>query len=404
MGAQVRLKIIPLTPCHQISPQAMPRVMNILWACISSIAPVTVALLPSQDYTFDDFTAHFQKSYADAGERDLRRQIFDERLQTVRAHNADPSRTWSRGINDCSDLSDDEFRERRLGLHRGSFRQRPNSFLAPMLKSSDQNSSYPTALDWREKGVVSSVKNQGGCGSCWAFATAETIESHAAISSGILPVLSPQQLVDCAKNPYSCGGTGGCQGSIPQAAFNYVQLYGITTESMMPYTSFNGKTGTCKWNYSTTVSRVSIGGYMTVPSNDYLAVMDALVTLGPLVISVDASSWRDYHGGVFNGCTNRSNIEIDHAVQLVGYGVDDSAGEYWLVRNSWGVTFGEAGYIRLQRNPNPTEDDCGEDINPSVGNGCVGGPSKQRVCGTCGILFDVSYPLGANVLKPGAMV
>jgi len=261
-------------------------------------------------------------------------------------------------------------------------------------------SKLPKSFDWRKKGVISQVKDQGHCGSCWAFGTTETVESHAAIATGLLATLSPQQLVSCAPNPLQCGGIGGCQGSIPEVAFNYIQQYGMTSEWMMPYTSYYGDDGKCGWNETKVPSQgiVTISGYRKLPSNDYAAVMDALVNIGPLAINVQADTWKDYHGGVFDGCTNYSNVDIDHVVQLVGYGTDAKLGDYWLVRNSWDVTWGEGGFIRLKRESSPK---CGDDVTPSHGTGCKAGPSKQRVCGTCGLLFDASYPLDVAIPHRG---
>jgi cathepsin L len=378
--------------------------MPLSWTFLASIAPVSLAV-SSGDYTFDNFVSHFGKTYADHEEWETRRQVFEQSLQEIQAHNADESQTWRRGINYFSDLSGDEFRGTRLGLVRGAAHHQAAPS-RPLLKAIPQNLP-PLSFDWRDRGVVTAVKDQGGCGSCWAFATAETVESHAAISSGKLPVLSPQQLVDCVANPYSCGGSGGCEGSVPELAYNYIQLYGMASEWTIPYTSYFGAkaNATCTWNYITTPSIATIGGYLKLPSNSYDAVLDALYNKGPLAISVQANTWQHYESGVFNGCTNMSNIEIDHAVQLVGYGVDGTAGEYWLVRNSWGVLWGEKGYIRLLRNSTANGADCGLNQDPSMGNGCAGGPpGPQHVCGTCGILFDVSYPLAAAVQVPSTLV
>jgi len=259
-------------------------------------------------------------------------------------------------------------------------------------------SQLPHTVDWRESQVVSQVKDQGHCGSCWAFGTTATVESHAAIATGLLPVLSPQQLVSCAPNPLQCGGVGGCQGSIPEVAYHYIQQFGMTSEWMMPYTSYYGETAQCAYNVSKNQSIVSIAGYEKLPSNDYTAVMSALAKIGPLAINVWASPWVDYEGGVFDGCPDDKNVDIDHVVQLVGYGADPKDGDYWLVRNSWDVTWGEKGYIRLKRSSSPK---CGIDNTPLDGTGCKHGEPTQKVCGTCGMLFDVSYPLGVTIPHRG---
>jgi hypothetical protein len=128
--------------------------------------------------------------------------------------------------------------------------------------------------------------------------------------------------------------------------------------------------------------------------------MDHLVNVGPLSIAVDASAWSPYLTGVFDNCPTDQNIIINHAVQLVGYGTDETDPlnpmDYWIVRNSWGDSWGEGGYIRLKRNTSPM---CGNDNTPLFGVGCVNDPNDvQYVCGTCGTLYDVSYPIGAFVI------
>merc|ERR1712123_338882 len=159
-------------------------------------------------------------------------------------------------------------------------------------------------------------------------------------------------------------------GVIPQLGYTYVQLFGHVMEDDYPYTSgTTTETGDCVYDFMNTAPVVGITGYNTMSPNDQDAV--------------------------FTGCSFDSNIALNHAVQLVGYGTDAAEGDYWIVRNSWGPTWGEDGYIRLQRQSTP---DCGTDSTPMDGTACAGGPGndEQHVCGQCGVLFDVSYPLGAH--------
>jgi len=357
------------------------------------------AFVPDAEYTFSRFVADFSKTYiVGSAEYARRRSVFEENLADILAHNADQGNMWSRGINSYADLTRAEFvssgrmgRDKSLGQHWANQRQ-AHTFQAP------KHEFVPDAVDWRSKGVVSNVKDQGRCGSCWAFATTATVESHVALATGKLPVLSPQQLVSCAPNPLECGGKGACEGSIPEVAYGYVQLHGMTTEWRFPYTSYSGNAAsTCAWNATDSPSVVQIMGYQKLPPNDYAAVMKAVAYIGPLAINVQADGWKDYESGIFDGCADLNKVDINHVVQLVGYGTDPKkGGDYWLVRNSWDVTWGEAGYIRLKRSSSAK---CGEDKTPLHGTGCKGGDAVQRVCGTCGILFDVSYPLGAGMMK-----
>merc|ERR1711953_860675 len=213
---------------------------------------------------------------------------------------------------------------------------------------------------------------EGSCGSCWAFSATETLESHLAIATGeAAPKLSPQQIVSCAPNPDQCGGTGGCQGSTQPLAFNYTKTVGITTDSNYPY---KGSTGKCD---ESKISPVAINdGFVQLPENDYTELMTAVATKGPMAISVAAGGlgWQVYGGGVYSDSGSihpfLCSFDMDHAVQLVGYGVDNDK-LYWLVRNSWGGGWGESGYIRVERRGEGKEP-CGTDKTPQDGDACAG--------------------------------
>ena len=132
------------------------------------------------------------------------------------------------------------------------------------------------------------------------------------------------------------------------------------------------------------------------------AVMAALAFVGPLAINIDASQWKDYESGVFDGC-GYDDMDIDHVVVLVGYGTDEAEGDYWLARNSWGPGWGEDGYIRMKRDQKAR---CGVNSSPLNGSACVGGPGsdQQMVCGMCGMLLDASYPMGAQLVKNSSWI
>jgi len=252
----------------------------------------------------------------------------------------------------------------------------------------------PQNVDWRDKGIISPVKDQGRCGSCWSFATTEEVESYWALSTGRLHILSEQQILDCTPNPQHCGGTGGCDGGTYELAWDRIRVMGgLTSEWTYPYQSYYGAAFECRYTqFAPVVANVT--QYVNLPVNEQDPILDHLANKGPLAISVDASSWAAYESGVFDGC-NQTSPDIDHAVQLVGYGTDSTLGDYWLVRNSWSPSWGEDGYIKLKRTQ---EIICGIDTNPSDGDGCSGGPPTVKVCGTCGILFDGAFPVvGASM-------
>jgi len=248
--------------------------------------------------------------------------------------------------------------------------------------------AIPLAVDWRDKGIVTPVKDQGDCGSCWSFATTEITESYWAMATGKVNILSEQQILDCTPNPLHCGGTGGCGGATAELAFAQItKMGGLSSEWTYPYISYYGTDYSCKMNQVEPIAKVA--SFVNLPVNEHDPVLNYVATSGPLAISVDASTWSSYESGVYNGC-NQTNPDLDHAVVLVGYGTDAQLGDYWIVRNSWSPQWGEEGYIRLKRqDPAP----CGIDINPSDGDGCTGGPPTVDVCGTCGILFDTLYPV-----------
>merc|ERR1711988_910971 len=137
------------------------------------------------------------------------------------------------------------------------------------------------------------------------------------------------------------------------------------------------------------MASATLKGHASVTSNSYDAVMDAIANKGPLAVSVDAGAWHDYESGVFAG-GNQTNPDLDHLVQMVGYGTDAATGaDYFLIRNSWTPDWGESGYIRIARSADAP---CGVDVTPLDGDGCKGGPSSVKVCGQSGVLYDAVYP------------
>jgi len=339
---------------------------------------------------FQKFKAEHGKKYLTRSEETHRFNIFAENVNKVVAHNA-AGHNYQLGVNQFSDLTEAEFKAQYLGGYKRSPKLDDGAKSVKKINIKD----LPESVDWRDKNAVTKVKNQGQCGSCWAFATTEMIESYAAIATGNLVELSAQQVTSCTPNPLMCGGTGGCMGSIPQLGYSYIQLFGHATEDDYSYVSGNTMdTEDCVYDVTGTPAAVGITGYDTF-SNDMEGTMAHLANVGPLAVAVDASNWSFYFGGVFDECKYSENIALNHAVQLVGYGTDSVEGDYWIVRNSWGHSWGEDGFIRLKRESTM---ECGTDSTPMDGTACVGGPGndEQHVCGQCGVLYDMSYPLGAH--------
>jgi cathepsin L len=329
----------------------------------------------------------------------MRKDLFKKELKSVLEHNA-KNLSWKQGMNKYSVMTPAE-KKGTLGRSKAvkqATRKDSKFKSASMNLEMKPVKHLPKSVDWRDKGVVSAVKDQGHCGSCWAFAATATVESAVAISTGLLFDLSPEQIAMCASNPDHCGGTGGCSGATAEIAFSYLQKSeGHYEEFQYPYTSYSGTDYDCQTSAVSemTSPKGMIDGYVQLPENNYTALMNAIATVGPIAISVDASVWHNYESGVYDGC-NQVNPDIDHAVVLVGYGEEDGQ-KYWLVRNSWSASYGEAGYIKVLRTDDE-ESRCGQDITPQDGTACDGQTEPVTVCGTCGILYDSAYVTGASAL------
>ncbi|KAH8063741.1 transferase [Aureococcus anophagefferens] len=251
----------------------------------------------SEEYAFEQYKADFGKSYAPQ-EDDERRVIFEARLKSILDHNTNPS-TYKKGVNALTDRTDDE-RRALNGRDKALAASRPRAALAAPAPLA----ALPATFDWRDRrpSVLTAVKDQGQCGSCWAFASTETIESHVALNTGELVELAPQHLVSCAANVCDCGGTGGCGGSIAELAFEYVQTHGMATEWTYPYTAgLDGKSGSCRYNASSPIEgRGGIGIRARRFERRGRGARGPRVK-GPLAVNVDAGGWHDYerhlHGG-----------------------------------------------------------------------------------------------------------
>lgn len=369
------------------------KVLLLISAFIAVAAKSNVQNLES--YTFEQYLEEFNLKYTEA-ELPKRREIFNSELQRIKVHNS-KNLSWQEGVNKFSALTPAE-KTALFGRNKGSTRSKK------MLKSSHDLpsdfklksiSELPKNVDWRKiPNVVSPVKDQGHCGSCWAFASTAVIESHVALKSGLLFDLSVQQIAMCAPNPNQCGGSGGCNGATAELAFDYLtNSNGIYQEYQYSYQSYYGKDYECAIPSGSPVA--TINGYVQLPINNQTALLNAVAQLGPIAVSVDASTWSSYSGGIFNGC-NQVNPDINHAVVLVGYGEEEGQ-KYWIIRNSWSPDWGEKGFIRLARFDNEDEL-CGSDVTPQDGTACAGENDPVKVCGTCGVIYDSAYPLNAAAL------
>jgi cathepsin F len=294
---------------------------------------------------FKSFIEKFGKVYATAEEYAHRLAVFERNLVRAVSHQAlDPSAVH--GITKFSDLTEEEFTQQYLGLKPPSFLKTTNQ--APVLPTND----LPDDFDWREHGAVTEVKDQGSCGSCWSFSTSGAIEGAHFLETGELVSLSEQQMVDCdhvcdPTDTASCDA--GCDGGLMTNAYEYVKKAGgLESEKDYPYTGASGK---CKFDSKKVVATVS--NFSTV-SLDEDQIAANLVKHGPLAVGINAVFMQTYIGGVSCPllCSKR---RLDHGVLLVGYGskgyapVRFTEKPYWIIKNSWGPSWGEQGYYKICR-------------------------------------------------------
>uniref|UniRef100_A0A8P4G1R3 Cathepsin S, ortholog 2, tandem duplicate 2 n=1 Tax=Dicentrarchus labrax TaxID=13489 RepID=A0A8P4G1R3_DICLA len=285
------------------------------------------------------------KKYQTEVEDVSRRELWEKNLMLITMHNLEASmglHTYELSMNHMGDLTQEEIMQSFATLSPPTDIQRAASPFA-----GTTGADVPDTMDWREKGCVTSVKMQGSCGSCWAFSAAGALEGQLAKTTGKLVDLSPQNLVDCSTKY----GNHGCNGGFMHQAFQYViDNQGIDSDASYPYT---GRNGECRYNSKFRAANCS--QYSFLPEGDEGALKEALANIGPISVAIDATrpTFTFYRSGVYNdpNCSQK----VNHGVLAVGYGTLDGQ-DYWLVKNSWGKTFGDQGYIRMSRNKN---DQCG---------------------------------------------
>jgi len=301
---------------------------------------LSVAL--ATEISFDEWLVKFEKTeYTfDAKKMAERRAVYEANVAEIEKHNSE-NHTWTMGVNAYSDLTWEEFKKY---FHLDE----PQECSATNPQEVDFGGEIPDSVDWTKKGMVTAVKNQGSCGSCWTFSTTGAVESAWAIAGNSLTMLAEQQLVDCA------GGfkNHGCNGGLPSQAFQYLMWAGgQEKESDYPYTARDGR---CQFSASKVLAKISNEVNITFGDETDKGLPGAVAITPTSICYQVASDFRNYKSGVYTSkiCKNGQK-DVNHAVLAVGYDKDEASGlPYYLVKNSWGTSFGIKGYFKIVRGKN----------------------------------------------------
>lgn len=308
---------------------------------------------------FESFKVSYNKTYTHAVEHEKRYNIFQKNVDVINLHNAEyraGKHSYWLGVNQFADFTHGEFKARYLGLARTQAK-------GETLRGTYNTGSglqAPSAWDWREKGAVTHVKNQGDCGSCWAFSAVAAMESRYFLDGNTLTSFSEQELVDCVdKGKDNCNRGGEMHDGVEEIVKNHGAK--INTEKQYPYADGTSPhKEKCKPKEQVAI-QTQFTGYMNVTSGNETALQMASWKMGTISVGIDASEakFQMYAGGVYSNwrCKKKSD-QLDHGVSVVGYGTEKSKNglDYWIVKNSWGASWGKSGYIWMKRN---AENMCG---------------------------------------------
>jgi len=309
----------------------------VLSVCVSSYA------LTEKEYQshFSSFVKKYEKRYTH-DQFFAKYNIFKANLDLINEHNSRANQSYTLGVNEFADMTLSEFHSKMTGYNHRQMSKSARAAFAPK----PFKGQLPSSVDWEAAGAVTPIKNQGQCGSCWAFSTTGSVEGITKIETGTLPDLSEQQLVDCS----SSYGNDGCNGGLMDYAFQYIEANGLCGEKAYPY---QGVTGTCQSSNCDAVIPVGqLTGYTDIPQGSEADLLPA-VAQQPVSIAIEAdqSAFQFYTSGVFDAACGTN---LDHGVLIVGYGSLDGK-NYWKVKNSWGASWGMSGYILMIRGKN----ECG---------------------------------------------
>jgi cathepsin L len=289
--------------------------------------------------SFHNYLVKYDKFYFNPHEYWQRFHAFTNTDRIINEHNSDPTKTWKMGHNQFSDQHPFEVDYLR------SYLGKSDTHGKNIMHKYDFSNPLPDSVDWRANGYVTPVKDQGQCGSCWAFSSTGAMEGQHAKATGNLTPLSEQNLVDCATDCFGCGG-----GWMDKAMQYVVNNGGVDTESSYPYTAQDGTCSFNKTNVGATFSKV-----VDIPAGDCDSLLHAVATVGPISVAVNANGIMNYQTGIYTE-SQCDPTDLDHGVLVVGYGQTPEGKKYWIVKNSWNTNWGQDGYIYWDRD---NDDMCG---------------------------------------------
>ncbi|XP_020035083.2 procathepsin L [Castor canadensis] len=313
-----------------------------LATCCLGIALATPKLDQNLDTQWYRWKSTHKRLYG-TNEEGWRRAVWEKNMKMIDLHNEEHNQGkhgFTMEMNAFGDMTSEEFRQVMNGFQRQKHKK-GKVFQEPLL------GSIPKSMDWREKGYVTPVKNQGQCGSCWAFSATGALEGQMFQKTGKLVPLSEQNLVDCSKPQ----GNQGCDGGLMDYAFQYIkENRGLDSEESYPY---EAKDGTCKYRPECSVANDT--GFVDIPQREK-ALMKAVATVGPISAAMDAghASFQFYKSGIYFD-PDCSSQDLDHGVLVIGYGfegTDADKNKYWLVKNSWGPEWGAEGFVKIAKDRN----------------------------------------------------
>lgn len=353
--------------------------MRVALVVAAALLIAVCAATPNYKAMFENFKKSYGRKYASAAEESKRFGIFVENMiKAQRLHKMNPLAVF--GVNEFADVSADEFKIRHSAGKYYAARKAASKGPTVTFTAAEVKAAAGEAIDWRTKGAVTGVKNQNQCGSCWAFSSTGSIEGQWFLAGNTLTSVSEQELVSCDTVDQ------GCNGGLMDNAWTWLmtaEAGKIVTEASYPYVSGNGEVPPC--DLSGKVLGSTINGHKDI-AKDETQMAAFVYASGPLSIAVDATSFQTYSGGILTNCISQ---QIDHGVLIVGFD-DTNNPPYWIIKNSWGASWGESGYIRVEKGTDQcliTTYPCSSTVAAGPGPGPTPptppGPSgdfEQKVC------------------------